>query len=269
MNPQPMIAPPPRPGWWKRNWKWFVPVTLFSLLLLGAVAIGLIVMFVMGAVKSSVPYTQALAQAKTNPTLMEEMGTPIEAGWYVTGSISSSGSRSDANLSFPIHGPKKSGMLHVVATKNPFSAVSGEWRFTELEANLDGRSEPISLINDYDPKSRVTLTQSGTDYVPPPPAPAPGKGGAISAGVLNSRATSLPAPDYPPVAKAANVGGTVVVQVTVDENGKVISANAVAGHPLLKAAAVQAAYRATFQPAIVGGEYVKVTGVVNYNFSTQ
>jgi TonB family protein len=265
-----MMAPPPPPGWWKRNWKWFVPVTLFGLLLLGVVAIGLIVMFVMGAVKSSVPYTQALTQAKTNPALLEEMGAPIEAGWYVTGSISSSGSGSNANLSFPIYGPKKSGMLHVVATKNPFSAVTGEWRFTELEANVEGRNEPISLMNDYDPKSRLTLTPPANDYVIPPPPPAPGKKpDAISAGVLNNRATSLPEPEYPPIAKAGKLGGAVAVQVTVDVNGKVISANAVSGHPLLRAAAVQAAYRARFLPAIVGGEHVKVTGVVNYNFSIQ
>jgi TonB family protein len=264
-----MMAPPPRPGWWKRNWKWFVPVTLFGLLLLGVVAIGLIVMFVMGAVKSSVPYTQALAQAKTNPMLMAEMGAPIQAGWYVTGSISSSGSSSDANLSFPIYGPKKSGMLHVVATKNPFSAVSGEWRLTELEAKVNGRGEPISLLSDYDSKSRLTLTQSDNGYVAPPPPPLPGKKPTISGGVLNNKATSLPQPDYPPAAKAVNAAGTVVVQVTVDENGKVISANAVSGHPLLRAAAVQAAYRARFPPPVLGGEYAKVTGVLNYNFSIQ
>jgi TonB family protein len=58
----------------------------------------------------------------------------------------------------------------------------------------------------------------------------------------------------------------VVVQVTIDETGKVISAKAVSGHPLLQAAAVQAAYGARFSPTQLSGQPVKVTGQINYNF---
>ena len=65
---------------------------------------------------------------------------------------------------------------------------------------------------------------------------------------MNGKAISLPKPAYPPIAKAAHASGTVVVQVTIDESGKVISAHAVSGHPLLQASAVQAAYGARFAP---------------------
>ena len=44
----------------------------------------------------------------------------------------------------------------------------------------------------------------------------------ISGGMLNGKAISLPKPSYPPVARAAKASGTVVVQVTVDENGNVV-----------------------------------------------
>jgi protein TonB len=60
--------------------------------------------------------------------------------------------------------------------------------------------------------------------------------------------------------------GTVVVQVTVDENGNVISAHAVSGHPLLQAASVAAARGAKFSPTRLSGEPVKVNGVITYNF---
>ncbi|HEX8888668.1 MAG TPA: TonB family protein, partial [Pyrinomonadaceae bacterium] len=73
----------------------------------------------------------------------------------------------------------------------------------------------------------------------------------------------------PPIARAAHASGTVTVQVTIDESGKVISAHAVKGHPLLQAAAVQAAYQATFTPTKVSGQPVKVTGEINYNFVAQ
>ena len=88
----------------------------------------------------------------------------------------------------------------------------------------------------------------------------------ISGGVLNGKAISLPNPPYPPVARAAKASGTVVVQVIVDENGNVISAQAVSGHPLLKAAAVAAARGAKFSPTKLSGQPVKVTGVITYNF---
>lgn len=98
---------------------------------------------------------------------------------------------------------------------------------------------------------------------------APNNSKPISGGVLNSKAISLPKPTYPAIAKAAHASGTVVVQVTVDEDGSVASARAVSGHPLLQAAATQAARQARFTPTILAGKPVKVTGVLNYNFEAQ
>jgi TonB family protein len=99
----------------------------------------------------------------------------------------------------------------------------------------------------------------------------PGSGsqvpGTVSGGVLNGKATSLPKPAYPPAAKAVNAAGAVNVQVSVDEKGNVTSANAVSGHPLLRASAVQAAREAKFSPTMLGGKPVKVTGVIVYNFT--
>src|SRR5438128_8087463 len=79
----------------------------------------------------------------------------------------------------------------------------------------------------------------------PTPQPTPSKPKTVvSGGVLNGKAISKPQPAYPPIAKAAKASGTVTVQVLVDEEGSVISAKAVSGHPLLQQAAVDAAYQA-------------------------
>lgn len=59
--------------------------------------------------------------------------------------------------------------------------------------------------------------------------------------IINSFAAELPRPLYPPIAKAAHAEGTVYVEVTVDENGFVITADVVAGHPLLRRSAQQTA----------------------------
>jgi TonB family protein len=74
-------------------------------------------------------------------------------------------------------------------------------------------------------------------------------------------------PPYPPAAKAVHASGAVNVQVTIDESGNVISASATSGHPLLKAAAVQAARSSKFSPTLLSGQPVKVTGVIVYNFT--
>lgn len=105
---------------------------------------------------------------------------------------------------------------------------------------------------------------------PPPPEPKPTPPRApISGGVLNGKAISLPKPAYPPIARQAHASGTVVVQVTINENGAVISAHAVSGHPLLQGVAVAAARSARFSPTKLSGQPVKVTGVITYNFVAQ
>ena len=108
---------------------------------------------------------------------------------------------------------------------------------------------------------------------PPPPAPTPKpeppKKTVVSGGVLNGKAISKPQPAYPPIAKAARASGTVTVQILVDESGRVVSANAVSGHPLLQQAAVAAARQARFSPTLLSGQPVKVSGVITYNFVLQ
>ena len=107
------------------------------------------------------------------------------------------------------------------------------------------------------------------DEPPPPEAKPTPPRAPISGGVLNGKAISLPRPAYPPIARAAHASGTVVVQVLIDENGNVVSAHAVSGHPLLQAVAVGAARQARFSPTKLSGQPVKVTGVIQYNFVAQ
>ena len=112
----------------------------------------------------------------------------------------------------------------------------------------------------------------GGDDAPPPPPPAPTpppKKTVVSGGVLNGKAISKPPPAYPPIAKAARAQGTVTVQILVDESGRVVSASAVSGHPLLQQAAVAAARNARFSPTLLSGQPVKVSGVITYNFVLQ
>jgi protein TonB len=100
----------------------------------------------------------------------------------------------------------------------------------------------------------------------PTPAPTPQGPLHLTSSVLTGKAVSKPAPPYPTIAKAGGIQGAVAVQVLIDEQGRVVSAKATSGHPLLQAAASQAAYQARFTPTLLGGQPVKVTGVITYNF---
>jgi TonB family protein len=74
-------------------------------------------------------------------------------------------------------------------------------------------------------------------------------------------------PVYPPVAKAAGVEGRVNVALLIGEDGKVVSAEVVDGHPLLREAALEAARQWEFKPFEVNGKPVKVKGNSSFNFS--
>jgi TonB family protein len=84
--------------------------------------------------------------------------------------------------------------------------------------------------------------------------------------VLNGRALNLVKPSYPPEARRAHASGTVVVTVVINEEGKVIAAGVISGHPLLMAVCVDAAKNSLFTPTILAGKPIEVTGVIQYNF---
>ena len=107
------------------------------------------------------------------------------------------------------------------------------------------------------------------DEPPPPPAPKPTPHAPISGGVLNGKAVHLVQPPYPPIARSAHACGAVNVQITIDENGNVLSAHPVSGHPLLQAAAGAAARGSKFTPTKLSGQPVKVSGIIVYNFTCQ
>lgn len=141
----------------------------------------------------------------------------------------------------------------------------GDFNFSAPNAPPPDYKGPVSIGTGSD--SGTTGQGGDTEGgAPPPPAPVKKVPKQISGGVLNGKATSLPKPPYPPAARAVRAAGAVTVQVLIDESGNVVSASAVSGHPLLRAAAVQAARNARFSPTQLSGQPVKVSGVITYNF---
>lgn len=120
------------------------------------------------------------------------------------------------------------------------------------------------------PTPKPTATPTPATPTPTPvETPDPNDKQVVNRGVLNSRASNLVTPPYPPAARAMGASGEVRVHVLVDENGNVVMARAVSGHPLLKSSAEGAARSSKFYPALINGHPVKMNGVIVYNFSNR
>jgi len=145
-----MEAPPPLPlqprgNWWTRNWKWFVPTGCFTILILFAAFITLIVMIVFSAMKSSDVYKDALKRAKAEPAVIEALGSPIKDGMFVSGSTKVNGASGEANLAIPIYGPKGEGTLYVVAEKSV-----GAWNYSNLVVEVKKTKNRIDLLHEQE-----------------------------------------------------------------------------------------------------------------------
>jgi protein TonB len=114
-----------------------------------------------------------------------------------------------------------------------------------------------------------TVVRIETDSKPPEPPVVKAPTKTVPSTVLISKVISLPQPAYPAMAKQIRLQGPVNIQILVDEQGKVISAQIVSGHPILSPSAKDAALRARFTPTILNGQAVKIQGVITYNFVLQ
>jgi TonB family protein len=137
--------------------------------------------------------------------------------------------------------------------------VAAAWLF-------DFKSPAVFEVREVTTTSILVTSDRPLDKPQPPASCASKQPVYVQGGLLNFKAVRKPFPLYPPAAKAARVGGTVVVQVEVDENGGVAKAEAVSGPSMLHEAAVDAAREAQFSPTRLSGQPVRVTGLVTYNF---
>ena len=93
------------------------------------------------------------------------------------------------------------------------------------------------------------------------------KKASISAGVAVGLLVQKTAPVYPPLAKAAHVSGTVVIQATISKTGGVGNLRAVSGPKMLQQAALDAVRNWRFRPYLLDGEPVETDTTVNVTFA--
>jgi periplasmic protein TonB len=126
------------------------------------------------------------------------------------------------------------------ATNAPDSAPADEAFGSDVIGDLDGsRDGVIGGVMDDLP----------TSAPPPPPRVV-----RINAGLLAPRLVRRVEPGYPPLAAAARVTASVVLEAEVDARGQVARVSVVHGHPLFDEAAVEAVRQWRYQPLLLSGE---------------
>ena|SRR6266404_8442323 len=138
-NPSP-ISPVHRPNWFSRNWKWALPGGCLIVLLVGVAFVAAAFFLALGMMKQSDAYKIAVDRAQQDQAVIDALGSPINAGNFVSGSSHVEGPSGDAKLSIPITGPKGKGTLYVEAAKS-----AGVWQFTTLVVKTEKTGEQINL----------------------------------------------------------------------------------------------------------------------------
>lgn len=116
---------------------------------------------------------------------------------------------------------------------------------------------------------KLTTIAEETTTVAPPGAGTPlsMKTSPAADKMIQGAVTFKAKPIYPPNAKRFSTSGAVEVLVTISETGRVTSAEALSGHPLLRDAAMDAARKWVFKPTVVNGVPTGTQLVLTFDFT--
>ena len=256
------MAPPPR----KSSCGKIILILVIILLLIGggiAAAVYFGYQKLESTLKSSEAYTVALNKLKENEEVKEELGEIKETGFPLGAYDEKADGSGGAAFMMSVQGTKAKGRYEVALKR-----TDSVWHLVKGTLRIEG-GKVIDVVDEFgsdveETDSNLNFNDNSNLAIPTPRNLRAGQ--PVSGGVLNGKATSLPKPPYPPAARAVQASGTVTVQVLVDEQGNVVTATAVSGHPMLRATAVSAARAAKFAPTVLAGKPVKVSGVITYNF---
>lgn len=130
-------------------------------------------------------------------------------------------------------------------------------------------------LNQNKPKEPVTSTAAKTETnLPPAPAKTEELSKSaetpqmIEVGSMVEMASRLVQPTYPQGARSLSMGGSVQVNITIDEEGNPIAVKAVSGPPLLRNTCEEAIKKSKFKPVLVNNKPVKAKGFINFKFKT-
>lgn len=131
------------PSWWKRNWKWAVPLGgCLSLIIVFILVIASFFYGVTAALEESQPYEYALETINQDKEITNALGTPIVKDGMILGSYKNTNGNKTADIKIPVSGPKGSGTLFVKAT-----GKDDYWTYNEIRVEIKD-DEFIDLLRE-------------------------------------------------------------------------------------------------------------------------
>lgn len=198
--------------------------------------------------------------------------TPEQAAGYVgrdvvvQGQVTQVGASEDGKTLFlnfggtyPFH--VFNALIHQRHSRSFPDARSWRGRIVEVRGKVQlykGRGKPEIALEHPD---QVTVDAGTALPQGTPPAVTGGIEGGTDAGPVMDydsppRPIKITRPQYPQEAFANKVEGTVLVEILIDSQGRVVRARVLESVPLLDAAALQTVYGWVFQPAVKHGRPV-------------
>ncbi|QLG45603.1 cytochrome c oxidase assembly factor Coa1 family protein [Costertonia aggregata] len=133
----------PQPSWWKRNWKWVVPLGgCLTLIVIFIVFFASLFFGVTKILEDSQPYEYAFELINQDEQMIELLGSPIEKDGMVQGNINWTNGDKNAKMTIPIAGPKRTGILYIDAT-----GEGDTWDYKEIRVEVS--EENVDLLEKY------------------------------------------------------------------------------------------------------------------------
>lgn len=122
----------------QRNW---AKAGIFFIFAIIALTFALI-FGIVSLMKSSDAYKMTMAEIRKNTEVIEMLGEPIEAGWFVTGQLKiGQNGKGSANYIIPISGPKGDGKAISVVVK-----TNNVWQIKHLTVQIENSNKIIKII---------------------------------------------------------------------------------------------------------------------------
>jgi TonB family protein len=155
-------------------------------------------------------------------------------------------------------------VLHNRIQKFQDHYLAGDLRFMrDGKPVLTAHLEKIELL---DPVNETDFTPSPDAKLVPLDKPVPLRVN-ISGGIAQAMILKRVPPDYPPIAKAAKVSGTVVLQAIIDKEGHIANLHVISGPAMLQQASLDAVQQWSFRPYLLNGQPVEVQTTIYVVFS--
>jgi len=156
-------------------------------------------------------------------------------------------------------------------SSNSSALGSTEQRATQESPTLQNVS---GVQNQPNPSRQVPLgavvkerPPLGPSTNPPKPKAVAPQRISVSGGVAVQMQVKRTEPVYPPIARAAHITGTVVLNVVISKDGKVEELNVVSGPQMLWEAAIDAVKQWRYRPYLVDDQPVEIVTQVDVIFT--